>query len=65
MTNFELFTMSKYKLAYLLSVAEVGANDWPDELEKWITWLDEEADNPNSNVYTEYTINKYVPKEDK
>ena len=65
MTNFELFTMSKYKLAYLLSVAEVGANDWPDELEKWIKWLDEEADNPNYNVYTDYTIKKYLPKEDK
>lgn len=60
MTNFELFKMSKYKLAYLLSVAEVGANDWPNELDKWVEWLDKEAEDPNSSCYTDYSIKKYL-----
>ena len=44
MTNFEMYKSSKYKLALLLAIVEVSANDFPNEIDKWYEWLDKEYD---------------------
>lgn len=39
MTNFEYYSSSIDKMAFALAVAEDGANDYPNSIEKWKEWL--------------------------
>lgn len=58
MTNFELYKSSKYKLALLLAVVEVGANDFPNEIDKWCEWLNKEYD----PLYSAYENDEIIKK---
>lgn len=65
MDNFNLFTSSKYKMAHLLAVAEVGGNDFPNEIDKWFKWLNEKAEDAESECYKDDYIKKYLSVENR
>jgi len=62
MTNFELYKSSKYKLALLLSIVDVGANDFPNEIDKWYEWLNKEYDPLYSACENDEIIKKCLSK---
>lgn len=55
MTNFEKIISNADELAMALAVAEAGANDAPNEFDKWREWLDEECKYPEINISDYYT----------
>lgn len=65
MTNFEHYTLSKYKMAMLLAMIEEDANNYPNEINKWFDWLNTEYDTTCSECEEDDNIKKYLSAENR
>lgn len=65
MTNFEHYTLSKYKMAMLLAMIEEDANNYPNEINKWFEWLNAEYDTTCSECEEDDNIKKYLSAENR
>lgn len=64
MTNFEHYTLSKYKMAMLLAMVEED-NNYLNEINKWFEWLNKEYDTYCSEFEEDDHIKKYLSIENR